>query len=134
MKKEFIPYKEALALKELGFDEICLGHYYKRDNEQCLVIYGEFAPDTSKWLCTPLYQQAFRWFREKHGLDAEIMPYKFNRKEAKILGIIKGKRYVFILDDDELPELEKINFFNTYQEAEQACLIKLIEITKKKQQ
>jgi hypothetical protein len=27
MEKEFIPYKQALALKELGFDEPCLGWY-----------------------------------------------------------------------------------------------------------
>ena len=27
MKKEFIPYKQALLLKELGFDEPCLGYY-----------------------------------------------------------------------------------------------------------
>ena len=27
MEKEFIPYKQALALKELGFDEPCLFLY-----------------------------------------------------------------------------------------------------------
>ena len=27
MKKEFIPYEEALALKKLGFDEKCYGYY-----------------------------------------------------------------------------------------------------------
>ncbi len=27
MNKEFIPYEQALALKELGFDEPCFGYY-----------------------------------------------------------------------------------------------------------
>ena len=27
MKKEFVPYEPALALKELGFDEPCFGKY-----------------------------------------------------------------------------------------------------------
>ena len=27
MNKEFIPYDQALALKELGFDEPCFGYY-----------------------------------------------------------------------------------------------------------
>ena len=28
MENEFIPYEQALALKELGFDEPCIGYYY----------------------------------------------------------------------------------------------------------
>jgi hypothetical protein len=31
MKKEFISYEQALALKELGFDEPCFG-YWKSKN------------------------------------------------------------------------------------------------------
>ena len=27
MNKEFIPYEQALELKELGFNEVCLGYY-----------------------------------------------------------------------------------------------------------
>jgi hypothetical protein len=27
MNKEFVPYEQALQLKELGFDEPCLGYY-----------------------------------------------------------------------------------------------------------
>ena len=45
MNKEFIPYEQALALKELGFDEPCFGHYlmkkfyqkeYHRQGEELL--------------------------------------------------------------------------------------------------
>ena len=30
MEKEFVPYEQALALKELGFDEKCGACYYKK--------------------------------------------------------------------------------------------------------
>jgi hypothetical protein len=38
MNKEFIPYEQALALKELGFDEPCLGFYDEFSNDE--VAYG----------------------------------------------------------------------------------------------
>jgi hypothetical protein len=31
MEKEFIPYEQALALKELGFDEKCFATWIERD-------------------------------------------------------------------------------------------------------
>ena len=34
MEKEFIPYEQALALKELGFDEPCFGYYYASDKKE----------------------------------------------------------------------------------------------------
>ena len=67
MNKEFIPYEQALELKELGFDERTLRAYYK-ESEQLLDIGSGNMYDTK----APLYQQAFRWFREKHGLYPEI--------------------------------------------------------------
>ena len=43
MNKEFVPYEESLALKELGFDEPCLAHWYNEtptnSEGQCLVYY-----------------------------------------------------------------------------------------------
>jgi len=70
MNKEFIPYEQALALKELGFDEPCFGLYHNdktfyptqcKSHEQ---FHGQ--------ICSaPLYQQAFRWLlllvnKDKH--------------------------------------------------------------------
>ena len=123
MKQEFISYNQASDLKDFGFDEECFAIYdeYKEliwNTKHSSLCYN--SQGYSDMCTAPTYSQAFRWFRKKHGLDAEIMPYNFSRKEAKILGILKGKKYVFILDDDELPELKKINFFNTYEEAKQA--------------
>ena len=75
MEKEFVDYQTALALKELGFDEVCFGFYnnaianvyIKQDfNDELREIYkGDFD--------APLYQQAFRWFREKYNLNSLII-------------------------------------------------------------
>lgn len=65
MKNLFVPYEIAKTIKEKGFKETTLGHYYGRDNDQVLVIYGEFPPDTSKWLPAPLYQQAVDFILSK---------------------------------------------------------------------
>ena len=76
MEKEFISYEQALALKELGFDEPCIGWYNPQVN------YKEVTTDkywafhlTGEWenfKPAPLKQQAFRWFREKHNLRGFI--------------------------------------------------------------
>ena len=65
MEKEFIPYEQALALKELGFDEPCFGVYI---TSQLFVTPDIVYNSKDIPICkAPLYQQAFRWFREKYG-------------------------------------------------------------------
>ncbi len=65
MENEFIPYEEALALKELGFDGYSLAYYEDYDLKYVdfNIPYGGVA--------APLYQQAFRWFQEKYNLETE---------------------------------------------------------------
>ena len=97
MNKEFIPYEEALALKELGFDEDVCG-YFGKENKLFIVTpdYG----DVIKLLKAPLYQQAFRWFRDKYD---EHHTWR-------------------------LQTILSVEDYETYEEAELACLKKLIEI------
>ena len=122
MVKDFCIYEQALALKELGFDEPCLMYY---DYSWTLVESGVYECKA------PLYQQAFRWFREKHNLCGEV--YTVN------MGAID---YTFQIRDLYSEDVKHDNFeaytggyigtFLTYEEAESACLDKLIEITKNK--
>ena len=125
MSKEFIPYEQALELKELGFDEECLGNYvpYFSKEGWKLNLDIERMNLTNSLLqqgfSAPLYQQAFRWFREKYG-----MLYTIEEN----------------LEDDQVWyewDVKSSNGFEgsfeaTYEEAELACLIKLIEIAKNK--
>jgi hypothetical protein len=113
MEKEFIPYEQALALKELGFDEECFAYYYNKElSFGARVAYGEVIE-------CPLKQQAFRWFREKYGLNSHI--HQENRNN-----------YSYCCGQGYSDEIGGYQDFKTYEEAELECLKKLIEIVKNK--
>jgi hypothetical protein len=120
--KDFVPYESALELKELGFDEPCF---------KCKVIgqehldytpsdYDDFPEQKEVEVLIPTFSQAFRWFREKYNLKSWIQehtPYTFiyEIRPHKLTDYKEGEVYVY----------------NTHEEAELACLQKLIELCKK---
>ena len=146
MNKEFCTYKQALSLKELGFDEPCITYYFSDGTfndaaEEDDTLYPgdpRFYFDTNSLLSqhdqteiqynsvtAPLFQQAFRWFREKYKLISFIgCDEKFFFSITDIP--YKDKYYSFH------DGLEHNAFYETYEEAEQACLDRLIEICKNK--
>ena len=143
MESNFVPYQQALVLKELGFNEKSLAYWFNETplnpEGQCLVYYrkpydnvGITSGIIREYGWAPLYQQAFRFFREKHNLCGEV--YTVN------MGAID---YTFQIRDLYSEDVKHNNFeaytggyigtFLIYEEAEQACLDKLIEICKNKQ-
>jgi hypothetical protein len=132
MEKEFVPYELALELKQLGFDEPCFGSYVKLTKTQNTFFMNDVVDEIDretplhKSLITkaPLYQQAFRWFREKYGLFHSIIYQDDNSRPGVFDYEILSKRGKSQID--ECPE------FDTHEEAELACLQKLIEIVKNK--
>jgi hypothetical protein len=125
--KDFIQYEQALALKELGFDEPCQLGWYLPHPE--IAIKAGVEPH--RWqlipthpllnqILSPTFSQAFRWFREKYSLYTNITKYNDENDT-------QDKFYHYISDGYMREE------FNTYEEAELACLKKLIEIVKTKQ-
>jgi hypothetical protein len=120
MEKEFVPYELALELKHLGFNEPCFGSYVKLTETQNTFFMNDVVDEIDretplhKSLITkaPLYQQAFRWFREKYYLNYVI---------------VKAESWFYTINGCNTQE-----GFNTYEEAELACLKKLIEIVKTK--
>jgi hypothetical protein len=126
MNKEFIPYEQALQLKELGFNEGCLG-YHNIDPYLPKPTFNLVKPFDHEWcLPAPLYQQAFRWFREKGCLFEVSVDNK-----ARVWGTYKTYDEAGLEDGDERVILYS-KYFDTYEEAELACLKKLIEIIKNK--
>ena len=122
MTKEFVPYELAWELKQLGFDEPCLAFYLDNDKKSFTKCMER--ADTNTWLkehmkvygdatTAPLYQQAFRWFRENYALCIVIKPIDDKNLE---LGYNLLKNGLMM------------GSYLTYEEAESACLIKLIEL------
>jgi hypothetical protein len=122
MEKEFIPYQQALALKELGFDkEICFGRWTTRpdcsgflDTTKHSIYQGR--DDLNRQCLAPLFQQAFRWFREKYDLYSYIE------------GAYPWFRFYINSENDRYEGYKHLLF----EEAELECLKKLIEIVKEK--
>ena len=125
----FVPYKIALELKNLGFDEYCFAFYgLSRDDYKTIRLSifqnlkTDYLPDIHHLDVTcdaPLYQQAFRFFREKYGLHYIIC------KNIQMDGY--GYREVILIP---YMEENENTIFKTYEEAEVECLVKLIEIAK----
>jgi len=62
MKELFVSYEIALKLKELGFDEFCLGLYYI-ENKQWFLNSDERPVDNEYFIYAPLYQQVIDWLK-----------------------------------------------------------------------
>jgi hypothetical protein len=133
MNKEFVPYELAVKLKELGFDEPCFAFYQIEyaeviptmvdDNEQYKLTGFRTCKNSEipeHYTSAPTFSQAFRWFREKYQLHSTITSISQESWQWHIQkpGQQLGKLY----DED----------FYTYEEAELACLTKLIEIVENK--
>jgi hypothetical protein len=137
MGKEFVPYEQALALKELGLDEPCICFQY--DVNSVLKFVNMSNPKINSMLTyskiksnphlslgdeeviVPTFSQAFKWFRENYRLDGK--PEYF-----------LNDWYCYIINDMKEEDTSRRLFteFPSHEEAELECLKKLIEIVKEK--
>ena len=120
MKKEFLQYELEVKLVELGF------------NEKTFDVHSDIVTSGFKVVKKPtpriLFQQAFRFCREQLLLDSCIIPYWFIDGEYKV------KKYTYSIEPsnrfDEYFDCDS-GEYDTYKDAEIACLVKLIEICRK---
>lgn len=130
MIKEFVSYEMALALKELGFNEPCFTYYYDisgelRKNISVDIHNGwTYFPNLKLITLAPTFSQAFRFFRDRYGLYS-----------LYTMGDYENNFYWQIWRNDYITKtyITASNYvFEKYEEAELACLMKLIEIVKNK--
>jgi hypothetical protein len=147
MEKEFLDYPEALELKELGFNEPCWCYFMGDVFNSSMFLKDYEYLDTmpqkyTTYTLAPLYQQAFRWFRDKYDLNSLVVFDKYiceiDDKE------LENPYFTYYYSINELwsegKDYSKFTrgFINvasnrdmlSYEEAELACLEKLIEIVK----
>jgi hypothetical protein len=136
MNKEFIPFEISLELEELGFNEECLGYYgynpftYNSESSDNKISFRLEYPQhqgfTPKSTRDPLYQQAFRFFREEHGLFSAVnvdqtMEPKFCYSVSRYA---ENSDWAILVFNSDL--------YYTYEEAELALLRRLIQTVKEK--
>jgi hypothetical protein len=142
LQKEFVPFELAFRMKQLGFDEPCITFYPVNLTQPLIGDYATLGLNgkyssikdgyrnsvclNQLWkkrykqdyanVAAPTYSQAFRFFREKYNLKGHVEPVEYL---------------------DGTPDTYHWSIFNncnsgndqlTHEEAELACLEKLIEI------
>jgi hypothetical protein len=121
MNNEFVTYKQASALKELGYGGKCIATI---QNNGYIHIKGTRGFPSAAVVIdkvdVPLKSQVFRWFREKYGL-------------YHIIHCASEKIALFTITNMiNEPSVHTDRHIETYEEAENACIDKLIEIAKQK--
>ena len=147
IEKDFTPYQESLELKALGFDEPTLYHWHNSCkthpftneifNPNCKPKTNSGIKDIGEenyvW-SAPTFSQAFRWFREKHNWQNSIDPTADQHSRQLgynhwIWNYKTGEEYHTMPKNRPTGDWE----YENYEEAELACLKKLIQIVKEKQ-
>ena len=137
MKENFCTYEQALALKELGYNEPCFGTYIGKEKElknyvsflsiggndsinAITISYSELTKQAQEdFILAPLKSQVFKWFRKNSSINGIVSYYGKDQWNIEILDY-KGNELIQIED----------NTFWSYEEAESACIDKLIELIK----
>lgn len=135
MESLFCTYNQALALKELGFNEPCMKEYHneiscnnstndENTNSDLFELYGEGV------ITSPLKSQVFKWFRDEHNIVHTV----YSNASGYIweLHYNKERGGTHICDSEESGDCELSGMFTTYEGAESACIDKLISLIKEK--
>ena len=131
MSNEFVSYEIALKLKELGFNEPCFTYYYEFNSNLRTHLVVDinnawtYSGNTNfGFTLAPLYQQVFKWIREKHNIDISINTIYSKYNENTI------KQYSGVIDTKTM--YTNVGFYDNYEEAQLAGLQKMIEIIENK--
>jgi hypothetical protein len=134
--KDFVFHEEALALKELGFEfdkdsVFVFGYWNLIEYDTEWTFDTRVNMDSVNYIEAPLYSQAFRFFREKYGLFISFVRYRIS--VVIEMPDTFSKVYEIWIQDENKDESIWVGSFDGQEEAELACLRKLIEIVKQKQ-
>lgn len=124
MKELFIPYEQALEIKNIGFGKRCIAWY---DDQGLLcsdLNFGYRQKDMETGECVaPLYSQVFAWFRENYDFHHYIEPINMDGK-------VRYEYCVVNSSDDNKEFNEDVAY--EYEDAEIECLKQLINLIKNK--
>jgi hypothetical protein len=163
MNKDFVPYKESLELKELGFDEPCFTKFEDYFNKTklhpilaTLHLNTPYENEYNGYDQKIINDQSKRWFFtgyknsvKDHNNDILSAPtfsqaFRFFRENYKLYSYIEPTifvddnsivkyDYVILVDDNSPTEVYNNLPCDKFEEAELACLVTLIKIVKQKQ-
>jgi hypothetical protein len=118
MEKEFVTYGLVIKLKQLGFDEPCMGVYYgDEDDIQFVLDVRETQYYAQKGykngVLVPTFSQAFRWFRENYQWTIKVNQVTKNNWSYTLENFPNDRTYYG-------------EVYKSFEVAEIGCLEKLI--------
>ena len=130
MEKEFVTYEQALALQELGiYIQPPVYCCYQKTPILFILPNAMITFD----IIAPLKSQVFRWFREKYDYDISIRGASFRANWAIGIPLLinndSNDGHPLVINWEYII-CDRIGVL-TYEEAENDCIDKLIEIAKK---
>lgn len=148
IEEQFVSYDVAYKLKELGFNEPCISYYVNKKFKLKIYLNKDYNLNSDfiigNLVATPLYQQVFDWFEDKHKLYSSIRigfgnpiwyDYMIEAMDDRTLQIEKNVWLNYddlgndIFGDNKSPTyIEENESFDTKREAQIACINKLIEL------
>ena len=145
MEKEFVDYDQALALKELGYESpYPIGGYqggkvfYYEEGELYYDGRPMYSSDAhSGQLLAPLFQQVFRWLRETHNIDVDVVRDSEVHYQDETRWIVKASDWNDIRVKDfpiaqlKFPNTSHHTDFKTYDEALAKGLEEALKFIKK---
>jgi hypothetical protein len=139
MEKEFVSYEQAVALKELGFDEPCFGRYIydgrgkewflvqtQQTKNASVIFEGDVSVDGIS-IASPLKQQTFKWIREKYKYYFWIEPCSQHKFFHFTISCSPSSFEYWTIDESK----PNSGALSSYPEAENEMLNKLVELAKK---
>ena len=129
MKNEFVPFELAVKLKELGFNEPCWGYYHINEGYSIgyAFCYSDAESQPENGYLAPTFSQAFKWFKKKYGIFVSIVPKKYGSLDS-----FMGWIYIPLNGTTKDIDVGGRKGYNTPEEAELACIDKLIELVELK--
>lgn len=125
MKKQFVPYRQSLELKELGFNQECIARYWT--NIFQLRSPENFNSENHKInsVSAPIWQQCFNWIEDNYKIyvtmDNLILSYSIvTITESEGIKIVRN--------------MSANDYFKSREEINLECLKELLQIINKKDQ
>jgi len=117
---EFVDYNIAKQLKEIGFDEECLGCFDEQRvfgfTIRSIQKYYKNSKEDTYSIAVPTYYQVFQWFRTKHKLHSTIT------------WTSTGYDYYIKVEPTRIINVTHIH--SEYRDAEIACIEYMIKLIK----
>lgn len=136
MKKEFVPYDEALELKKIDFQEECIAYYAKMYPSEKYVLacveqedidFNTTSHIEGDGCIAPMYQQVFKWFRDR-GLYSEVNTVNTDLEPKFTFCISRFAVGITKRTDTASCIVFKSKPYSKYEDAQLDCLRELIEI------